>query len=175
MKQHILVILVDNKPGVLTRVAGLFGRRGFNIESIAVGETMDSGISRMTIVVNADDKTFEQIVKQLNKLINVIKVSNITGNSAVTRELILIKVRTTPENRQEVQYIVDSFRAKVIDVSLESLTIEVTGNIEKLTALQNLLEHFGILEMVRTGKVAILRGSKTTKNGEVKANGKNVL
>ncbi len=168
MKQHILVILVDNKPGVLTRVAGLFGRRGFNIESIAVGETVDTAISRMTIVVRADDKTFEQIVKQLNKLINVIKVGNITGGSAVTRELILIKVRTTPENRQEVQYIVDSFRAKVIDVSLESLTIEVTGNIEKLEALQRLLEHFGVLEMVRTGKVAILRGSKTTKNGEAK-------
>lgn len=168
MMKHVLAVLVENKPGVLARVAGLFGRRSFNIKSLAVGETAEPSISRMTIVVEADEKTLEQIVKQLNKLINVIKISNITKEGAVTRELVMIKVKTNPETRQEIQQIVDSFRAKIVDVSLDSLIIEVTGDTEKLEALQCLLEHFGILEMVRTGKIAILRGGKTTKNGEVK-------
>lgn len=165
--KHILAVLVENKPGVLARVAGLFSRRGFNIDSIAVGETTDSAISRMTIMVEADEKTLEQIDKQLNKLVNVLKVSNLTREGVVMRELVLIKVRTSPETRQEIQHIIDSFRAKIVDVSLNSLIIEVTGDEEKLEALQNLLEHFGILEMVRTGKIAILRGSKITKNGRM--------
>ncbi len=165
--RHILAVLVENKPGVLARVAGLFGRRGFNIDSIAVGETSDPAISRMTIVVEADEKTLEQIDKQLNKLINVLKVSNVTREAAVLRELVMIKVKISPETRQEVQHILDSFRAKIVDVSLNSLIIEVTGDMEKLEALQNLLEHFGILEMVRTGKIAILRGNKITKNGRM--------
>ncbi|HHX76830.1 MAG TPA: acetolactate synthase small subunit [Firmicutes bacterium] len=165
--KHILAVLVENKPGVLARVAGLFSRRGFNIDSIAVGETTDPAISRMTIMVEADEKTLEQIDKQLNKLVNVLKVSNLTREGVVMRELMLIKVRTSPETRQEIQHIIDSFRAKIVDVSLNSLIIEVTGDEEKLEALQNLLEHFGILEMVRTGKIAILRGSKITKNGRM--------
>jgi len=167
MMKHILAVLVENKPGVLARVAGLFSRRGFNIDSIAVGETTDPAISRMTIMVEADEKTLEQIDKQLNKLVNVLKVSNLTREGVVMRELMLIKVRTSPETRQEIQHIIDSFRAKIVDVSLNSLIIEVTGDEEKLEALQNLLEHFGILEMVRTGKIAILRGSKITKNGRM--------
>lgn len=167
--KNILAVLVENKPGVLTRVAGLFSRRGFNIDSLAVGETTDPEISRMTIVVDADEKTLEQVVKQLNKLINVIKISNITNKGVVVRELLLIKVKTTSGTRQEILQIVDSFRAKVVDLSLDSVVIEVTGDNQKLAALQNLLEHFGILELVRAGKIGILRGSKTTKNGEVKS------
>jgi acetolactate synthase I/III small subunit len=166
--KHVLAILVENKPGVLARVAGLFGRRGFNIDSIAVGETADPGISRMTIVVEGDEKTLEQVSKQLNKLINVLKVAQIFPEGSVTRELLMIKVRTMPENRQEILQIIDSFRAKVVDISLDSLIVEVTGDSEKLGALQRLLSHFGIMEIVRTGKVSILRGSKTTKNGEAR-------
>lgn len=166
--KHILAVLVENKPGVLVRVAGLFARRGFNIESLAVGRTMDPGISRMTIEVDADEETLEQINKQLNKLVNVIKISNLTQEPYVDRELVLIKVNAPASSRAEIQQIVETFRAKIIDVSLQSLIIEVTGDEEKLEAIQSLLSHYGILEMVRTGKIALLRGSKTTKNGEVK-------
>ncbi len=168
LSKHVLAILVENKPGVLARVAGLFGRRGFNIDSIAVGETAEPAISRMTIVVKADEKTLEQIVKQLNKLINVLKIGIIKSEGSVARELVMIKVKTTPENRQEILQIAASFRAKVVDVSLDSLIVEATGDSEKVKALQGLLAHFGILEMVRTGKISILRGSRTTKNGETK-------
>jgi acetolactate synthase I/III small subunit len=166
--KHILAILVENKPGVLARVAGLFGRRGFNIDSLAVGETAEPTISRMTIQVDADEKTLEQVIKQLNKLINVLKIGLICPDGSVTRELTMIKVKTTPENRQEILQIIDSFRAKVVDVALDSLIVEVTGDSEKINALQRLLGHFGIMEMVRTGKVSILRGSLTTKNGNGK-------
>ncbi|MDW7652333.1 MAG: acetolactate synthase small subunit [Bacillota bacterium] len=173
--KHILAVLVENKPGVLVRVAGLFARRGFNIESLAVGKTRDPVISRMTIELDADDKTLEQVIKQLNKLVNVIKISNLTREPAVNRELVMIKVRAEAKNRSEIQQVVETFRAKIVDVSLDTLIIEVTGNEEKLEAIQLLLSHYGILEIVRTGKIALLRGSKTTKNGEVKENGKNVL
>lgn len=173
--KHVLAVLVENKPGVLVRVAGLFARRGFNIESLAVGKTLDTGISRMTIEVEADEKTLEQVIKQLNKLINVIRISNLTTEPSVNRELVLIKVKASARNRAEIQQIVETFRAKIVDVSLDSLIIEITGNEEKLEAIALLLSHYGILEVVRTGKIALLRGSKTTKNGEVKENGKNVL
>lgn len=166
--KHILAILVENKPGVLARVAGLFGRRGFNIDSIAVGETAEPGISRMTIVVEGDERTMEQVSKQLNKLVNVLKVARIYPEGSVTRELLMLKVKTLPENRQEILQIVDSFRAKVVDISLDSLVVEVTGDSGKLEALQRLMGHFGIMEIVRTGKVSIFRGSKTTKNGEAR-------
>ena len=173
--KHILAVLVENKPGVLVRVAGLFARRGFNIESLAVGKTRVPAISRMTIEVEADDKTLEQVIKQLNKLINVIKISNLTREPSVNRELVMIKVQADAKNRSEIQQIVETFRAKIVDVSLDTLIIEVTGNEEKLEAIQLLLSHYGILEIVRTGKIALLRGSKTTKNGEVQGSGENVL
>ncbi|WP_040378944.1 acetolactate synthase small subunit [Dethiobacter alkaliphilus] len=166
--KYVLAVLVENKPGVLVRVAGLFARRGFNIESLAVGKTLDPGISRMTIEVDADEKTLEQVIKQLNKLINVIRISNLTEEPSVNRELVLIKVKADAANRAEIQQIVETFRAKIVDVSLDSLIIEITGNEEKLEAIALLLSHYGILEIVRTGKIALLRGSKTTKNGEVK-------
>lgn len=169
--KHILAVLVENKPGVLVRVAGLFARRGFNIKSLAVGETRDPAISRMTIEVDADDKELEQVVKQLNKLINVIRIANLTQEPSVNRELLMIKVKAEAKNRSEIQQIVETFRAKIVDVSLQTLIIEVTGNEEKLEAIQLLLSHYGILEIVRTGKVALIRGSKTTKNGEVTKNG----
>ncbi|MBT9166780.1 MAG: putative acetolactate synthase small subunit [Syntrophomonadaceae bacterium] len=173
--KYILAVLVENKPGVLVRVAGLFARRGFNIESLAVGKTMNPSISRMTIEVEADEKTLEQVVKQLNKLINILRISNLTNEPSVNRELVMIKVNTNAANRAEIQQIVETFRAKIVDVSLQSVIIEITGNEEKLEAIMLLLSHYGILETVRTGKIALLRGSKVTKNGEVKENGKDVL
>ncbi len=164
--KNVLAVLVENKPGVLARVAGLFSRRGFNIDSLTVGETLDPNISRMTITVTGDRAMLEQVVKQLNKLINVIKISNITDEPSVMRELMLLKVHAEPKNRSDIQLIVETFRGKVVDVALDSLVIELTGNEDKLEAIKILLQDFGIKELVRTGKVAILRGSKTTREGE---------
>ncbi|MDY6827208.1 MAG: acetolactate synthase small subunit [Bacillota bacterium] len=161
--KHVLAIIVEDKPGVLTRVSGLFSRRGFNIENIAVGETVTSGISRMTVTVEGNERTIEQVVKQLHKLINVIKVSNLASEPTVLRELMLIKVKAETGNRSDIQQIVETFRGKVVDVSPDSMIIEVTGNDEKLEAIKLLLHHFGIKEIVRTGKVALLRGSKVTR------------
>jgi len=163
MKQ-VLAVLVENKAGVLTRVAGLFSRRGFNIDSIAVGETVEPGISRMTITLDGDEAEVEQVEKQLNKLINVLKVINLSHEPTVFRELMLIKVKAEPQTRSDIQQIVETFRGKVVDVSLNSLIIEVTGNDEKLEAIKLLLQHFGIQEVARTGQVALLRGLRT--NGE---------
>ena len=163
MKQ-VLAVLVENKAGVLTRVAGLFSRRGFNIESIAVGETMEEGISRMIITLDGDEAQVEQVEKQLNKLINVLKVVNLSHEPTVARELMLIKVKAEPQTRSDIQQIVGTFRGKVVDVSLNSLIIEVTGNDEKLEAIKMLLQQFGIQEVARTGLVALVRGLKT--NGE---------
>jgi acetolactate synthase I/III small subunit len=163
--KNVLAVLVENKSGVLTRVAGLFSRRGFNIENITVGETVSPGISRMTITVEGDEAVVEQVMKQLNKLINVLKVSNLTHEPAVMRELMLIKVRAEAQTRSDIQQIVETFRGKVVDVSLESMIIEVTGNDEKLEAIKLLLQHYGIREIVRTGKAALLRGSKITREG----------
>ncbi len=160
--KKILAVLVEDKPGVLSRVAGLFSRRGFNIDSIAVGETTEPGISRMTITVEEDSPTLEQVVKQLNKLINVIKISNITEDPAVSRELMLIKVQAEPQNRGEIQQIVETFRGKTVDVSPDSMVIEVTGDDEKLEAIKLLLQYYGIKEIVRTGKIAMVRGSKNS-------------
>ena len=162
--KHVLAVLVENKAGVLTRVAGLFSRRGFNIENIAVGETVNPGISRMTITVEGDETVVEQVMKQLNKLINVLKVSNLSHEPVVMRELMLIKIRAEAQTRSDIQQIVETFRGKVVDVSLDSMIVEVTGNDEKLEAIKLLLQHFGIREIVRTGKVALLRGSKTTRD-----------
>lgn len=161
--KHVLAIIVEDKPGVLTRVSGLFSRRGFNIENIAVGETVNPGISRMTVTVEGNERIIEQVAKQLHKLINVLKVSNLTSEPSVMRELMLIKVKAETGSRSDIQQIVETFRGKVVDVSPDSMIIEVTGNDEKLEAIKLLLQHFGIKEIVRTGKVALLRGSKVTR------------
>jgi len=157
-EKHILVALVANKPGVLNRVASLFRRRGFNIDSITVGHTEKEGISRMTIVVNGDPATVEQVRKQLDKVIDVIKVHDITQDSVVDRELALIKVKTTSANRSEIIQIVDIFRANIVDVAGDSLIVEVTGDEDKLNSLFRLLSSFGIREIARTGRLAMTRG-----------------
>lgn len=158
--QHTLSVLVENKPGVLTRVASLFARRGFNIDSLAVGVTEDPTLSRMTIVVNAEDTPLEQVTKQLHKLINVIKIQDLDPHEMVDRELVLFKVNTPPERRNEVMEIASVFRAKVVDVGRNSLTIEATGSGDKLQAMEDLLRAYGIKEVARTGKIALARGSR---------------
>lgn len=156
--RHTLSVMVMNHPGVLARVAGLFSRRGYNIDSVAVGKTEDPEISRMTIVVDAEDeKTLEQITKQLYKLIDVIKINDITHTEMVERELVLIKVAATSTNRPEILQIVDIFRARVVDVSEKALIVEATGTQDKIEALMAMLKPFGIKEIVRTGKVAMVR------------------
>ena len=162
--KHTLAVLVENKPAVLTRVAGLFSRRGFNIESLAVGVTENLDISRITIVVSGDDKILEQVEKQLNKLIDVIRVSDIPAGESVSRELALIKVGVDSTTRAEVMQIVDIFRAKIVDVGIKSLVVEVTGDESKINAMEQLLRQFGIKEMVRTGKIAMNRGAKIVQS-----------
>ena len=160
-RKHTIAILVENKFGVLSRVAGLFSARGYNIESLSVGETLDPTASRMTIVVRGDEFVIEQVMKQLHKLIDVIKVSDLTDEGHVERELVLIRVNAEPQHRAEVLRTADIFRAKVIDVTAQSFTLEATGDERKLEALIELLRPMGIQEIVRTGKVAIARGPKT--------------
>ena len=155
---HILSVSVLNKPGVLTRIAGLFSRRNFNIESLNVGKTENPEISRMTIVVNGDEKVLEQVTKQLHKLINVLKITELDKNSIVERDLILIRVKCTRKQRSEIIQIADTFRAQIVDVAPDSLMIEATGTEDKLEALTELLRDFGIAEFVRTGIVALSRG-----------------
>jgi acetolactate synthase I/III small subunit len=161
LQQHTITVLVENHPGVLARVAGLFARRGFNIESLAVSVTDRPEISRMTIVVGGDHRVLEQITKQLNKLIEVIKVVDYTETAAVERELALIKVNAEPKDRTEILQIVEIFRARVIDMSDKTFIIEVTGSTDKLDKITGLLEPYGIRELVRTGIIAMARGSKT--------------
>jgi len=158
--QHTLSILVENKPGVLSRIAGLFSGRGFNIESLSVAETLDATISRMTIVTRGNDQILEQIIKQLNKLVNVIKVIDFVNGDFVNREMALIKVNVTDENRSEFLNIVDIFRGKVVDVSHDAYVVEVTGDEGKLNAIINLCKPMGIKEVARTGKVVMMRGAK---------------
>ena len=158
---HTLSVLVENKPGVLARVSGLFSRRGFNIESLAVGPTEHPDISRMTIVVGVDELPLEQVTKQLNKLINVIKIVELEPTTAVQRELLLVKVRADATVRSQVLETVQLFRAKVVDVSPEALTIEATGTGDKLDALLRMLEPYGLREMVQSGMVAIGRGARS--------------
>ncbi len=160
MSMHTLSVLVENKPGVLARVAGLFSRRGFNIHSLAVGPTESPDISRMTIVVAVDELPLEQVTKQLNKLINVIKIVELDPAMAVQRELLLVKVRADATVRSHVLETVQLFRAKVIDVSPEALTVEATGTGDKLDALLRMLEPYGVREMVQSGVVAIGRGPR---------------
>ena len=161
MNRHTLSVLVENKPGVLARVAGLFSRRGFNIDSLAVGPTEVSEVSRMTIVVAVDELPLEQVTKQLNKLINVIKIVELEPAISVQRELLLVKVRADATVRSQVLETVQLFRAKVVDVAPEALTIEATGTTDKLTALLRMLEPYGIREMVKSGMVAVGRGPRS--------------
>ncbi|SNT65327.1 acetolactate synthase, small subunit [Asanoa hainanensis] len=165
MSKHTLSVLVENKPGVLARVSGLFSRRGFNIDSLAVGETEHAEISRITIVVNADESPLEQVTKQLNKLVNVLKIVELDPVQSVQRELVLVKVRADRAIRSQVLETVDLFRARVIDVAADTLTIEATGTSDKLDALLRDLEPYGIKEMVQSGMVAIGRGSRSITTG----------
>lgn len=158
--RHTISVLVENKFGVLARVSGLFSGRGYNIDSLCVAETDDPTMSMMTIVTHGEDKIIEQIEKQLNKLIDVIKVTDLTREEHVERELVLIKVNTENSRRAEIMEIVDIFRAKIIDVSHKTMTVETTGDEDKLNALINLLKPFGIKEIARTGKIALGRGTK---------------
>ncbi len=160
MSRHTLSVLVENKPGVLARVAGLFSRRGFNIDSLAVGPTENDAVSRMTIVVNAEALPLEQVTKQLNKLVNVLKIVELEAAASVQRELMLIKVRADLSTRSHVLETVQLFRCKVVDVAPDAVTIEATGTIDKLVALIRVLEPFGISELVQSGMVAIGRGSR---------------
>ncbi len=158
--RHTLSVVVENKPGVLTRVASLFARRGFNIDSLAVGETEDPTLSRMTIVVSADERALEQVTKQLYKLINVLKVQDLDPREMIDRELVLFKVNAPADRRAEIIEIANVFRAKIVDVGRASLTVEATGTSEKLAAMENLLRAYGIKELARTGKIALARGSR---------------
>lgn len=158
--RHTISVLVENKFGVLARISTLFAARGFNIDSLSVGETENPDVSRMTIVVKGDDRILEQVEKQLNKLVDVIKVFDFLQTQHVERDLALIKVRAGKENRSEILQIVDIFRAKIIDFSSESVVIEITGDEEKIDALTNMLKPFGIKEMCRTGIIAMARGPK---------------
>ncbi len=158
---HVLSVLVENKPGVLARVAALFSRRGFNIHSLAVGPTEHEEISRMTVLVDADELPLEQVTKQLNKLVEVLKVVELEPESTVARRIILVKVKTEAATRSHVLETIELFRARVVDVATDSVTIEATGRIEKLEALLTLLEPYGVKEIVQSGLVAIGRGPRS--------------
>ena len=160
-RKHTIAVLVENKFGVLSRVAGLFSARGYNIESLSVGETLDPSVSRMTLVVSGDEFVIEQVMKQLHKLIDVIKVNDLTDDSHVERELVLVRVNAEPQHRAEILRVGDIFRAKVVDVTPVSYVLEATGDEGKIDAMLELLRPMGIQEVVRTGKVAIGRGPKT--------------
>ena len=160
---HTLSVLVENSPGVLARVASLFSRRGYNIDSLAVGPTENPDISRMTIVIDVAGHALEQVIAQLDKLINVISITQLDPMTSVQRELLLVKVSTTPENRSQVLETVQLFRAKVVDVAQDAVTIEATGNAEKIQALLRVLEPYGIKELVQSGLVAMERGLRLTQ------------
>ena len=161
-QRHILSVLVENKPGVLSRVTGLVSRRGFNIESLSVGPTEDQTLSRLTIIMIADDVAYEQITKQLHKLISVHKITDLTQEQAIERELVLFKVHANPERRSEIIEIANVFRANIVDVGKSSLTIEVTGTEAKISGIEDLLRAYGIKEIIRTGIIAMSRGPKVS-------------
>jgi acetolactate synthase-1/3 small subunit len=169
MSKHTLSVLVENKPGVLARIAALFSRRGFNIDSLAVGPTEHPDISRMTIVVQVEDLPLEQVTKQLNKLVNVIKIVELDPASAVRRELVLVKVRADSETRSQITEIVQLFRAKTVDVSPDAVTIEATGGSDKLEAMLKMLEPYGIKELVQSGMVAVGRGARSITDRSLRA------
>lgn len=161
MTRHTLSVLVEDKPGVLARVASLFARRGFNIESLAVGPTELEDVSRMTIVVAVDDLPLEQVTKQLNKLVEVLKIVELDDNASVQRQLLMIKVQADQESRSAVLELVQMFRAKVVDVAPDAITVEATGALDKLDALRRMLEPFGVRELVQSGVVALSRGGRS--------------
>ena len=161
MSLHTISVLVEDKPGVLTRVAGLFAARGFNIDSLAVGPTSDDGLSRMTIVVQVDRKPLEQVTKQLNKLVNVIKIVEHDPGEAVERELMLVKIKTPEKNHAELRALAETYEASIVDVSPDALVVEASGPAGKLDALEERLGHFGIQEVCRSGRIALERGFKT--------------
>jgi acetolactate synthase-1/3 small subunit len=161
MSRHTLSVLVENKPGVLARIAGLFSRRGFNIDSLAVGPTEHPEVSRMTIVVNVEQSPLEQVTKQLNKLVEVIKIVELDGTSSVNRELLLVKVRADADSRGQVLDVVQLFNAKVVDIAPDAVTIEITGNTDKLSDFLRVIEPFGVRELVQSGMVAIGRGPRS--------------
>ena len=163
-QRHVLSVLVKNSSGVLSRVSGLFSRRGYNIDSLTVGRTEDEKISRMTIAIVGDNDTLEQVKKQLDKLEDVINVIDLKSGNSVYRELVLIKVKADAEKRAAINEIVTIFRSKIIDVSVDTLTIELTGDESKITALIKLMEEYGIQELVRTGVTALERGDKNIRN-----------
>ena len=169
MSVHTLSVLVENKPGVLARVSGLFSRRGFNIESLAVGPTEHSDVSRMTIVVAVEGAVLEQVTKQLNKLVNVLKIVELDRDASVLRELMLVKVRADATTRTAVLETVELFRAKVVDVALDAVTIEATGTRDKLEALVRVLEPYGIRELVQSGAVAVSRGTRSMTDRSLRA------
>jgi acetolactate synthase-1/3 small subunit len=170
MSRHTLSVLVEDQPGVLARIASLFARRGFNIESLAVGPTEAEGVSRMTIVVNVAESPLEQVTKQLNKLINVLKIVELDNSAAVQRELLLVKVKADNNTRSSILETVALFRAKVVDVATDAITIEATGNHDKIQALLKVLEEYGIKELVQSGMVAIGRGSKAVSDRTLRSN-----
>jgi len=172
MAQHTLSVLVENKPGVLARISGMFARRGFNIHSLAVGPTEHDDVSRITLVVNVEDKPLEQVVKQLNKLINVLKIIQLEQDASVERELLLIKVGADHTTRAHIIELADIFRTKIVDVSPNTLTVEATGTPDKLAALYDLLSQYGIKELVRTGRVALARGDKAMTDRPLRAVGR---
>ena len=161
MSKHTLSVLVENKPGVLARIAGLFSRRGFNIDSLAVGPTEHSDVSRMTVVVDVEELPLEQVTKQLNKLVEVLKVVELAPTASVQREILLVKVGADMQTRSHILETAQLFRAKVVDVAPDAVTIEATGSSEKLEALLRILEPFGIRELVQSGRVAIGRGARS--------------
>ena len=169
MSRHTLSVLVENKPGILARVGALFSRRGFNIDSLAVGPTEIPEISRMTIAVNVESSSLEQVTKQLNKLVNVLKIVELEPSQAVQRELVLVKVRADNETRSQIVEIVQLFRAKTVDVSPEAVTIEATGGSDKLEAMLKMLEPFGIKELVQSGTIAIGRGARSITDRSLRA------
>ena len=170
MSRHTLSVLVEDQPGVLARIASLFARRGFNIESLAVGPTEAVGVSRMTIVVNVAESPLEQVTKQLNKLINVLKIVELDNSAAVQRELLLVKVKADSKTRSAILETVSLFRAKVVDVAPDAITIEATGNHDKIQALLKVLEEYGIKELVQSGMVAIGRGAKVVSDRTLRSN-----
>jgi acetolactate synthase I/III small subunit len=170
MSRHTLSVLVEDQPGVLARIASLFARRGFNIESLAVGPTEAAGVSRMTIVVNVAESPLEQVTKQLNKLINVLKIVELDNSAAVQRELLLVKVKADNNTRSSILETVALFRAKVVDVATDAITIEATGNHDKIQALLKVLEEYGIKELVQSGMVAIGRGAKAVSDRTLRSN-----
>jgi acetolactate synthase-1/3 small subunit len=161
-RKHVLSVLVENKPGVLTRIAGLFARRGFNIDTLAVGPTEDATISRMTITLDGAAHPIDQVTKQLHKLVNVIKIRDLEPKETIAREMALFKVSADGQNRAEIMQLAEIFRARIIDVSGRTVTIEITGTEDKVEAFEEMVRPFGLVEMVRTGEIAIARGKSQT-------------